>query len=249
MRRVLLGLMFVLALAVAAAAFAPASLVAGRLPAATGGKLHLAATSGTVWRGEGVLTDAAGTWRVPLGWRLDPMDLLQGVRRVTLQPVGDAATPRAVIALTDDGVDARDVTLALPAAALGALSGARVLPALGGIVTLTSPGMRFERGAATGTADMRWPGARVVAGNVVADLGTVRLAIKPQGNGLAGQLSSEGGNVNVDGTLSWMAPLLAVDATLAATPDAPEAVTRLLALVGTSDASGRVRISWRGNVR
>ena len=249
MRRIALVVVFLGALAVAGITFMPASLVDARVAAMTSGKLRLVGASGTLWHGQGALADAAGTWRTPLAWRIDPLDLARGLYRVTLLPPGSGAAPRGAIALRDGSIAASDVALDVPAAALASLFPARTAPTLGGTIAATSPALGFERGGPTGSLDARWMGARVVTGAAVADLGTVHLAVRPQGNGLAGTLTSDGGNVRLEGTLTYAAPALGIDATLTPGPEAPEAVRRVLAMAGTADASGRVRLAWRGNVQ
>lgn len=249
MRRAALAVVFLLALAVAAVAFAPATLVDGRLVAATGGKLRLQDAAGTIWSGHGNLGDAVGAWRTALAWRIDPLDVVRGVRQVTLLPAANGTTPRGTIGLRDGDVTARNLALTLPAAAFATFLPRGSAPTLGGTVNVTSSALSFERGTPTGTLDAQWTGARIVAGEAVADLGTVRLAVKPQGNGLSGTLANDGGDVRVEGSLVYAAPQLRIDATLTAGPGAPAAVTRALAMAGTPDASGRVRIAWRGNVQ
>ncbi len=249
MRRTVLGIVFLLALVVAGIAFIPATLLDDRIAAATGGKLRLQDAAGTLWNGRGTLGDATGTWRTALAWQVDPLDLLRGARALTLLPAGGGATPRGTIGLRDGAISARDLALDLPADALATLLPKGTAPTLGGTVSVTSPALSFERGTPAGTLDARWTGARLVAGDAVADLGTVRLAVTPQGNGLAGTLSSEGGDVGIEGTLSYAAPQLRVDATLTPGPNAPSAVTRVLAMAGTPDGNGRVRVAWRGNVQ
>lgn len=248
MRLALLAIVFLLALVVAAVAFAPATLVDDRIAAATDGKLHIQDASGTLWSGRGTLGDAAGTWRSPLAWRVDPLDLVRGSRQVALLPTGSGATPRGTIGMHDGGIAARDLALELPATALAMLLPKGSAPALGGTIAVTSPALSFEHGTPAGTLDAVWTGARLVAGDAVADLGTVRLAVKPQGNGLAGTLASDGGDVRVEGTLDYVARSLRIDATLTPGPNAPAAVTRALAMAGTADAAGRVRIAWRGHL-
>lgn len=249
MRRLALVVVLLVALAVAVVAFLPASLVDGRLAAMTEGRLRVAEASGTVWNGRGILADASGTWRVPFGWRIDPLDVLRGKHEITLLPLGEAAGPRGVIGVRNDGMDVRDLALEVPASVLAVAFPAGVAPTLGGTLTVTSPAMSLARGEPSGTLDARWTGARIVAGDAVADLGTVRLAAKPQGNGLTGTLDNEGGNVRVEGTLTYATPTLAVDATLTPGADAPPALVRLLAALGAQDSAGRARIVWRGNVR
>ncbi len=249
MRRLALVVILLVALAVAVVAFLPASLVDGRLAAMTEGRLRVADAAGTVWSGRGTLADASGTWRIPFRWRIDPLDVLRGKHEVTLLPPDDAAGPRGVIGVRNNGVDVRDLALEAPASALAAAFPTGVAPTLGGTLGVTSPAMSLAHGEPSGTLDARWTGARIVAGDAIADLGTVHLAAKPQGNGLAGTIANDGGNVRVEGTLTYASPTLAMDATLTPAADAPPTIVRLLAALGAQDSAGRTRIVWRGNVR
>ena len=55
-----------LLLVIAVAAFAPARLVDLQLAQASDGRLRLADAAGTVWRGDGIVTDARGALRLPV---------------------------------------------------------------------------------------------------------------------------------------------------------------------------------------
>lgn len=249
MRRAALVLVFLVALVAAGVAFAPARLVDGRIAALTGGALRVADASGTLWSGRGTLGDAAGTWRAPLAWRVDPAAALRGTLQVTLVPADPGSTTRGTIAIRGSGFAATDVAFDLPAAALAALLPPRPASILGGTLTIAAPALAVSGDVAQGNLDARWHGARVVSGDAVADLGSVHLAATAQGQALAGTLTNEGGNLRIEATLTYRAPALEVDATLAPTPNAPPALTRALAAAGTPDGNGRVRITWRGNLR
>lgn len=248
MRRAFLVLVFVAALAIGVIAFLPASIVDGRIAAATDGRLRVAEASGTIWNGQGVLGDATGAWRVPFAWRIDPLAVLRGEREVTLLPAAGAATPAGTIAIAGNTAVVRELTLELPAAALVALAPSRAILAAGGTVSIVAPSLRLDPAAPDGTLDARWSNARIVTALAAAELGTVRLAVRPQGGSLAGTLTNEGGDVTIDGTARYAAPTLAVEATLAAVPSAPPPIAQLLGMLGPA-SDGRVRIAWRGNLR
>ena len=243
----------VLVLAVAIAtvvAFLPASLVDGRIASATQGKVRLADAAGTVWEGRGVLTDAAGTWRMPLGWTISKADVLRGIRAVVLHPVDGAASPAGTVEVVDDGMRLRDLRVEMPAQAfLGALP-MRPLPTLGGTVALTARDLAWNNTAKTGAMEAHWSGARVAAGENVADLGTVTFAAAPQGSRIAGKLTNSGGDVTRGrhgghrgrATSRWTRRCLQ---TPARPPPSPARSPRS----GTPDANGSVRIGWRGRLR
>ena len=242
----------VLVLAVAIAtvvAFLPASLLDGRIASATQGKVRLADAAGTVWEGRGVLTDAAGTWRMPLGWTISKAGVLRGVRAVVLQPVDGAASPAGTVEVVDKGIRLRDLRVEMPAQAfLGALP-MRPLPTLGGTVALTARDLAWNATAKSGAMEARWSGARVASGENVADLGTVDFVAAPQGSQMAGKLTNSGGDVRVDGMVNVAGGNVTVDGTVTPNPGAPASIARALASVGTPDANGNVRIGWRGSLR
>ena len=242
----------VLVIAVAIAtvvAFLPASLVDGRIASATQGKVRLADATGTVWDGRGVLTDAAGTWRMPLGWTISKADVLRGTHAVVLHPVDGATSPAGRVEVVDNGVRVRDLRVEMPAQALVGALPMRPMPAFGGTIAIAASDLAWNDKAKTGALEAHWRGARVAAGDNVADLGTVDFAASPQDSRIAGKVTNSGGDVRVDGTLSVAGASIAVDATVAPTPGAPPNIARALASAGTPDANGTVRIGWRGSLR
>lgn len=241
-------LVVVVALATAVA-FLPASLVDGRIAAATQGKVRLAEASGTIWEGRGVLTDSGGTWRLPLGWTISKADVLRGTHAVALHAVDGAATPAGTLEVVDNGVRMRDLRIELPAQALLGALPMRPMPAFGGTIAVAAGDLTWTDKGRSGAFEAHWRGARVAAGDNVADLGTVDLAATPQDSRIAGKITNSGGDVRVDGTVTIAADNLAVDATVAPNPGAPPGIARALAAAGTPDANGAVRIGWRGSVR
>ena len=230
-------------------ALLPASLVDGRIASATQGKLRLADAAGTVWEGRGVLTDSAGTWRLPLGWTVSKADVLRGRHAVVLHPVDGASAPAGTVEIVGDGVHVRDLRVDLPAQALASALPMRPLPAFGGTIALSAGDLAWSDKAKAGALEAHWRGARVAAGDNVADLGTVDLAAAPKDSGIAARLTNTGGDVRVDGSVSVTGGSVAIDATVTPTPGAPPGIARALASAGTPDANGTVRIGWRGNVR
>jgi len=244
----IVGVMIVVGIA-AVVALLPASLADGRIASATQGKLRLADAAGTLWEGRGVLTDSAGTWRLPLGWTISKADALRGRHVVVLHPVDGELSPAGTVEIVDAGVRVRDLRVELPAQALASALPMRPLPALGGTIAVAAGDLAWSDKAKAGALEAHWRGARVATGDNVADLGTVDLAATPRDSGLAAKLTNSGGDVRVDGTVSVAGGSVAIDATVAPNPGAPPGIARALASAGTPDASGAVRIGWRGSVR
>src|SRR6478735_4670748 len=107
--------LLVLVLLVAAFAMeAPATLLDRRIDGASGGVLRLADARGTVWAGRGTLADARGRWRLPLGWRADPLALLTGRLAVTLVPASPDE-PHGVVTIGEQELGVADLEVRLPA--------------------------------------------------------------------------------------------------------------------------------------
>ncbi len=249
MKAAVLGIVGCALLVAALAAFAPATLVDRRVAAVSGGRLRVADAEGTVWQGRGALADAAGAWRLPVAWTVDATAIARGALAVALTPPPEATSPRARLDLAGTAIAVRDTSLELPAGALASALPARVPVTLGGTVAVTATDFAAEAGAFRGAIGARWRDARVVAGGIVASLGTVDVALAPQGGRLAGRLTNGGGDVRIDGTVTIAADGAGIDATLTPLPSAPEPVARALAALGTPDGAGGVRVAWRGALR
>ncbi|MEO8754795.1 MAG: hypothetical protein ABI624_19180, partial [Casimicrobiaceae bacterium] len=153
----------------AIAAFAPATLVDRRLAVASSGKLRLADAAGTVWNGTGMLTDATGAWRVPVGWALSASAIARGTISVALLPVA-GVTPSGTLDIGTDAATLRDVVIEIPATVVASALPARAAVALGGTLVLTAPSFAWNGERGSGVLNVRWRDARLVAGGTAADL-------------------------------------------------------------------------------
>jgi len=249
MRPTAILIAFVLLLAAAFAVFAPAALLDARLDAATQGRLRLADTSGTVWSGRGIATNAQRTWSLPLGWKVDPLRLVRGDVAVTLQPVDAGDLPRGAIVWRDATLTLDGVAFTLPAEVLGASTGAGNLMAFGGFLAFDAPHLSWSANGGDGSASVRWSGARVsgMAGNIA--LGTVSANLAPRNGRIEGRVENRGGDVRIDGEFAWSPAAIEVNATLAALPSTPPAIVRAMGALGTPDANGAVHVQWRSGSR
>jgi general secretion pathway protein N len=226
-----LGLIVV---AAAIAGFAPASLVAAYLAAATRGEALLADARGTVWNGTGDLATAGGRWSLPVTWTLEPLALLRGEARLALRSPGGGT---ADVVVRDGIVVVRDVVLELPAQALRLPAGTTA----GGTVRLTSPAATLGGERQEGSVRVEWQRARLaMPGAVPVDLGTAIATLTGDGTRWRGPLQARGGQLDVDGEAN--VDRSGADVSLALVPrsGAPDA---LRALLGPPDAQGTVR--WR----
>lgn len=243
---IIAGLLLV---AMAALCMAPATLADGRIAAATDGKLRVVDARGTIWRGQGVLTDARAGWQLPLAWTIDATELARGELRVALAPIGNASAPVGVVGITTQQLTLRDIRAVVPAQALAAALPIRNAPALGGDISIDAPSFLWTGTAGEGAVNLRWARARIATSAGGLDLGTVDVAVAPQGAGIAGRVSNSGGEVSVIGTLGLAAGGNDGDLTITPLPGAPPALLRALATFATPDASGAVRLTWRNRNR
>jgi general secretion pathway protein N len=232
-------------LAVALAVFAPAALLDARLDAATQGRLRLAETSGTVWTGRGVATNAQRTWSLPLGWKVDPLRLVRGDVGVTLQPADAGDLPRGDIRWRDAKLALDGVAFTLPATVLGSATGAGNAVAFGGYLAFDAPHLSWSANGGDGAATVRWSGARVSGMAGALALGTVSANLAPRNGRIEGRVENRGGDVRIDGQFAWSLAGIEVDATLAALPSTPPAIVRALGALGKADANGAVHVQWR----
>lgn len=228
----------------AAIALAPATIIDAPLALRTQDRLRLAAADGFWWRGNGVVTTAGGTARLPIAWRVEAISPLERMLVIRLVAT-DAAAPSGVITIERGRVGIRDLRLRFPAATAAGIDPRFHAVALGGSVALDSPAFTLAPSARSGVLHATWERARVVAGDTAADLGTVSLDVTPAGDGLSGTIRNSAGELSIDGTLVDRSGV--VDATLALRPTAaaPESVRRGVAMLGAVDGSGGVRVHWR----
>jgi hypothetical protein len=231
------------------ASLAPATLVDARLARLTEGRLRLADADGPWWRGRGMLTDAAGTWRVPVAWRIVPGALAAG--RLGIEFVADAGTPmpRGRLDAGANAVVLTDVQVRVPAQAMGALVPQLDRATFGGTLRVDVARFAWSDNEGSGALALRWDAARVAAPVGLVHLGTVTLPLTARGNGVTGPLDATGGDLRVAGTIVANVVGASLDATLTPAPGAPPGLARALGAVGTADASGGVRIAWRSAAR
>jgi hypothetical protein len=222
-------------------ALAPATLVDSLIASASERRFRLADATGTVWRGAGALTDASGAWRLPLAWHASPLAALRGAIDVELAPAGRI--------VANGGISLSDLRVALPARAL-----ASVLPSVpaidtGGELLLDAPAFRYDGRSGDGALTLKWDNARAVVNGALVDLGSVNARVAPRGAELAGTLSNQGGALRVAGDFSASSDQVAFNGTLTPQASLPPDVARALSALGPADATGAIRVAWRGALR
>jgi general secretion pathway protein N len=243
------AIVFFLLLLAAIATVAPATLIDARLARATDGRLRLADAEGPWWRGRGTLTDAAGTWRVPMAWRVVPAQLAAG--QLGIEWIADAGMtkPRGRVDAGPNSVVLADVELRVPAQALGTFARQLDGTAFGGTLQIKLPRFVWRDNEGSGTIDLRWNDARIAAPAGFVNLGTVALPLSARGTGVTGPLEAVGGDLRVTGTVTAGGGGASLDATLTPAPGAPGEIARALVALGSPYACGAVRIAWRSGPR
>jgi hypothetical protein len=244
--RAAVSLLIALVVAIAFAALAPATLVDGWLSSRTRDALRLAGAEGTVWHGRGIVSDRDGVFALPVAWRVDPWRAIGGDIAITLVSQPGIAVAQGGVVLNRRNATLDDVRVRLPAQAVRGAS-PKLVPPLGGTLSLSIPSLRIgdEGRDAAGSANVRWSDARLALADTVVDLGQVHAELKLAGDALRGPIANDGGQVTIAGEVQAGATV-AVNLTLAPAPGASQQVSRALAVLGPPDATGAVRITWRG---
>jgi hypothetical protein len=240
---------FAVLLLAAVALFAPATLLDARLDAVTEGQLRLAETTGSVWNGRGLVTNAQRTWSIPVGWKVDPISMVRGDVVIALQAAPGDDVPRGEIAWRKSTLTMNGVAFTLPANAMnGAIPAANAI-AVGGTIAVVAPNVSWSATGGDGTATARWSGARLAGNAGMIALGAVAVTLAPRNGRIQGHVENRGGEITVDGEFTSGVAGSDVRATLTPLPSTPPAIVRALGALGTPDANGTVRVQWRSGTR
>lgn len=238
MMRFVAWLVGLAAVAVLAFAFAPASLIAPRIEAASHGGLRLVEPEGRAWNGSALLASRDGRARLPVAWRLAPTSLLRGEAQVQFVAPGAL---RANVVARDATLEARDVDAAFPLALLSLPPGVEA----GGDVRVASDLMVLRPDRHEGRARVEWQRARLSMPGVPSlDLGTVTATLAADGTRWRGPVQARGGNVLVDGEA--IVDANGADLALRLTPQAGAEFLRGL---GAPDAQGAIALRFAPRFR
>jgi hypothetical protein len=155
--------------------------------------------------------------------------------------------PRGLIEIDGDDVVLADTHIAFPVAMLGTNPRALIRPA--GEITVDSQTLAWQPPAASGNAALVWRNAELVIGGAALALGTVSTTLSAAGNSISGPIVSEGGEVDVGGTVTLTAPAT-IDVALVVRPRAGtrSLLLQTLGAFATPDEGGW-RLHWRGSLR
>jgi len=231
---------FVVALASALAAFAPASLVGRALERASDGRLILAGTHGRIWAGRGTLLAPKDSARVLLAWTLTPAALLTA--RVAGELRIGAAEPTPFEAtwerITLGRIDAA-LPAALVAAALGPFEGYKI----GGVVRVRAERAAIDRDGGAGRIYLEWNDA--ASGLIdVTPLGSYQAELEATAQGGTLAVRTRGGPLLLDGTGRWSAGGAALQLTARASGERQQTLQAWLSTMAPQQADGSYRFVW-----
>ena len=246
LRRSLLLLLVVLAVAGAIAATFPADtayrLIAGRMVA-----IKLAAVSGSVWQGHAGSLQAFGQELGAVDWTLSAAPLLRGAVVAHVNLGGGAITASGDVERDSDGVTARNVSVRFPASLAAPALDIPALTLLGQIDG------RIEQATVRGAwvdaaaGSLRWNQA-AVAGAAQAQLGDLEATFGSAADGsIAGNVRDLGGPLQVAGTFRVTAGTFDAEATLSARDGNPQ-VAEALRFIGAPQADGSSHLIIHGKL-
>jgi len=241
-------------LAVALIVEAPASLLELYLAAIAGGRIHVANTSGTLWRGAGELVLADGDRR-RIAWRLDPWALLGGEVRGSLS--GEGTAPDARFAVDGSKLELDGFALTMPIAELQRAAGvSSTLASAGGEIAIRVDRLVRDTGAIDVQLALQWRDASIAGPGAYPRiaLGEIQAELSGRGREVSGPVTNRGGEVEIDGRVTASAAgRQRIEASIRPRPGIDkghaEAIVAVLSAIGTPDAQGGYRIAWAGGGR
>jgi hypothetical protein len=246
-RGALRGALVAIALIAGVVLLAPAALLDHPLAQRTQDRVRLVDAHGFWWRGSGVLATSDGRAHVPLAWHVELAPLATGALVANFVESSDDAMPSGRVTLRHGGVELRALRVRMPAAMAGAMVPALRAVSLGGEIVLVIPALAWRDGTLRGNGDATWQRARIVAAGLALDLGRVTASMPPGGDVFGGTVRNAGGDVAIDGTFMQRASALEAALVLKPTDATPQPVRAMLPLLGASDGSGAVRMTWRSD--
>ncbi|MDR1530239.1 MAG: type II secretion system protein N [Burkholderiales bacterium] len=224
----------------------PASVLDSNLAKATREEWRLAQTSGTIWKGSGMLVRAPDTIVIPIHWRFEPSALLRGMARWHLesqQAVSNGID--AVLTIRRGGIDIEGLRFSAQAVTLSAFFPKdTVVQALDGRLVVDSPLLSLNEKRQTGNIKGSWSDAHITLYDTPVALGDVSFNFNADEQGQSGNISNRGGALQLEGFFSGSS---STDATqsgakgrlkITPRPNAPPEIVRLLSMLGQSDANG-----------
>jgi len=218
---------------------APSTLVATLLEQLSGGRLTLAQTQGTLWKGSGVLLLQHDSKFLPLGrygWKLYPSIDLSHIN-VDVSTGGIQET-QIRISPWKNTIDVQHAYANLPAQLLSVFAPQLSPYRLSGELLLTTDRFTIAQQNITGAVTLDWKQATSGLTDI-APLGDYRIALQGSGAVLSVKLTTQTGKLKLDGS-GQMQPgsALTFNGTAQAASEQKEALSELLHHIGPELSPG-----------
>jgi general secretion pathway protein N len=240
----LLGLMAYLLFLLASLPAAHAwSLVEGKLPAQAFG------LSGTIWDGRAAAIQQGARRLDDVHWDLAPWRLLTGQLEADVQARLPGGRLRSEIALSPNAVTARQLRLEMPTPELVKWAGFKQLPVRPeGQLDALLRELSVEGQRVTHVDGLiSWHNAIIRFGSAPLPLGNLALRLQPAESGTNGVLTSEGGPIDIGGTLRLNPDgRFVMDLAVQATGQVEEDTRRAMVLLGIPTDGSQVKARLSG---
>lgn len=185
----------------------PASLLDKILQSASQGRVVLANTSGTIWKGSATpaLRTQAKQYIAlqPLHWNIDLLSPLSGSIKIRLQWNDQPAASAMDATFFPGGIELRHVRLPLPAQALSEISPMLNTAQFRGQLQIQSDQVTFSSHGMKGTAVIDWQQASSALSSI-DPLGNYRLVLNGAGDRIHIVLTTSSGMLLLEGQGAWL---------------------------------------------
>ncbi|MEQ1532325.1 MAG: type II secretion system protein GspN [Sideroxydans sp.] len=214
--------------------WAPAALLTGLLEKTTAGKLTLAQTQGTLWRGAGVLLLRNDNQFLPLGrytWRILPALDLSSLN-VSVTSGNDAQLTQLHIFPWRNEIEIAPANAVLPAQLLAVFAPQLTAYRLSGALILATPHFTIAPNKFIGGVTLDWQQATSGLTDI-APLGDYRITLNGEGEQIKVALTTQSGKLILTGA-GKIQPGRALEfgGTAKAAPNQQEALSELLHHIG-----------------
>lgn len=231
--RWLQSLLFLIVFLAVIIVLAPASLVTGLLERATAGRLTMAQTEGTLWRGAGVLLLQHDNKFLPLGHYAWHISLTANLNQIAVDvDTGSDKPTLMLISPWRNEVEVSQGSASLPAQLLSVFAPQLLPYRLIGELVLTTESFQITPNSNSGTVTVDWKQATSGLTDI-APLGDYRILLQGAGADMKVSLSTLTGKLQLAGNGQMQfGRALTFNGTAQAAPDQKEALSDLLHHIG-----------------
>jgi len=218
---------------------APASLVTGFLERATAGRLTMAKTQGTLWRGTGVLLLAHDNKFLPLGHYAWNISLTANLSQIKVSvDTGVDKPSQLLISPWGNEVEVSHGSASLPAQLLSVFAPQLIPYRLSGELALTTERFQINADSNSGTVTVDWKQATSGLTDITP-LGDYRILLQGAGSEMKVSLTTLSGKLQLAGNGQMqVGRALTFNGTAQAAPEQKEALSDLLHHIGPELSPG-----------